>query len=362
MRFRVFSYFGIGILLITVTVGCQSKTFQSHLLEPPPELINFALLSKGATAEASQSVENHLPEEVIDGDTSSDTWDEGSGWGCSLEHLRTSDLNKRPYLQVNLVQRVDIRRIVMHTINSEEFPAAKYGLKDYRIEYWHGTGWEQILTGNMVDRQYTARDNTKGVRTHDIQGRLVAQKIRLVPVSSNDTHRQYQYMGGRRPVYEVEGIARVMELEVWGYPVATSQTAKKLAQAIALQVEQGEVEMEKTEKQKIKAVLTQYEAGYDTANLEQVMSAFSKTYSANGRMYDDIYAKASSFFNQYDQINMTLANITIRQNIIDDTAVVTCFYTLQYTPKENGKAQQNSGNISFVLVNEAEAWRIVSAN
>ena len=150
--------FSIGLLLITA-IGCQIQTLQSPLFEPPPELNNFALLSKGAAVEASQHLPNHLPEEVIDGDTSSKTWDEGSGWGCTLEHLRTSDLNRRPYVRINLPEPVDIRRIVMYTIDSEQYPAAKYGLKDYRIEYWHGTGWGLIPTGDTKDRQYTARDN-----------------------------------------------------------------------------------------------------------------------------------------------------------------------------------------------------------
>ena len=64
----------------------------------------------------------------------------GVGGGSSLEHLRTSDLNKRPYVSVTLAKPVDIREIVMWTIDSEEYPAPQFGLKDYRIEYWHGTG------------------------------------------------------------------------------------------------------------------------------------------------------------------------------------------------------------------------------
>jgi ketosteroid isomerase-like protein len=356
MLSKIGFFLGIGFLWV-IWVGCQSQTLQSHLLEPAPALINFALMSKGATAEASQGAPNHLPEEVIDGDTSSETWDEGSGWGCSLEHLRTSDLNKRSYVQVNLAEPVDIRQIVMYTIDSKQYPATQYGLKDYRIEYWHGTGWAKIPTGDTVDKQYTARNNTKGKRVHDIHGRVIAQHIRLVPVSSNDTVRNYQYMGGRRPVYEVEGMARVMELEVWGYPVAAVQTAKQLAQTIAPQAE-----MSQSHEEMIQAVLKQYEAGYDTANLEQVMSCFSKNYNANGRTYDDIHAKASSFFERYAQINMTLANIDVHQNVIDGTAVITGIYTLQYTPKDNGKAQQTSGNLSLVLANEDETWRIISAN
>ena len=348
--------FCVGVLLIT-TIGCQTQTLQSPLFEPPPELNNFALLDKGATAEASQHLPNHLPEEVIDGDTSSETWDQGSGWGCTLEHLRTSDLNRRPYVRIDLRDPVDIRRVVMYTINSEQYPAAKYGLKDYRIEYWHGTGWGLIPTGDTKDRQYTARDNTKGKRVHNIRGKLFAKHIRLVPVSTNDTERIYQYMSREKPVYEVKGLARVMELEVWGYPITTGQTAQKLAQALAPQAD-----VPPSDEELIKMVLKQYEEGYDNANLEKVMSCFSLNYNSNGRTYDDIRAKAADFFEMHHQINMTLTQIDIHRNVIDDTVVVNGIYTLQYTPKDDGKAKQTSGALSLVLANMEEGWKIIRAN
>ena len=347
---------GVGLLLITA-IGCQTQTLQSPLFEPPPELNNFALLSKGASAEASQHLPNHLPEEVIDGDTSSETWDEGSGWGCTLEHLRTSDLNRRPYVQIDLPKPVDIRRIVMYTANSEQYPAAKYGLKDYRIEYWHGTGWGLIPTGDTKDRQYTARDNTKGKRVHDIRGKLFAQQIRLVPVSTNDTERVYQYMSRQKPVYEVEGLARVMELEVWGYPIATGQAAQKLAQALTPQAD-----VPPSDEELIRRVLKGYEEGYDTANLEKVMACFSLNYNSSGRTYDDIQARAADFFERHHQINMTLTEINIHRNVINDTVVVNGIYTLQYTPKDNGKAKQISGALSLILADAGDGWKIIRAD
>ena len=347
---------GIGLLLITA-IGCQTQTLQSPLFEPPPELNNFALLSKGAAAKASQHLPNHLPEEVIDGDTSSETWDEGSGWGCTLEHLRTSDLNRRPYVQIDLSKPVDIRRIVMYTIDSEQYPAAKYGLKDYRIEYWHGTGWGLIPTGDTKDRQYTARDNTKRKRVHDIRGKLFAQQIRLVPVSTNDTERVYQYMSRQKPVYEVEGLARVMELEVWGYAIATGQTAQKLAQALTPQAD-----VPPSDEELIRRVLKGYEEGYDNANLEKVMACFSLNYNSSGRTYDDIQARAADFFEKHHQINMTLTEINIHRNVIDDTVVVNGIYTLQYTPKDNGKAKQISGALSLILADAGDGWKIIRAD
>ena len=356
MLSKIYFCLSVGVLLI-VAVSCQTQTLQSPLFEPPPELSNFALLSEGAAAEASQHLPNHLPEEVIDGDTSSETWDEGSGWGCTLEHLRTSDLNRRPYVRIDLPQPVDIRQVVMYTIDSEQYPAAKYGLKDYRIEYWHGTGWGLIPTGDTKDRQYTARDNTKGKRVHNIRGKLFGKHIRLVPVSTNDTERIYQYMSREKPVYEVKGLARVMELEVWGYPIVTGQTAEKLVQALAPQAD-----VLPSDEELIKTVLKQYEEGYDTANLEKVMSCFSVNYNSNGRTYDDIRARAAVFLEAHHQINMTLTEINIHRNVIDDTAVVAGIYTLQYTPKDDEKPKQTSGALSLVLAHTDDRWQIIRAN
>ena len=358
------------LMLFVSVMGCKSQTLQEHLLEPPLPLTNFALIRNGATAEASQSVPNHRPEEIIDGDTTSETWDEGSGWGSSLEHLRTSDLNKRPYISVTLVKPVDVRKIVMWTIDSEKYPAPRFGLKDYRIEYWHGTGWGLIPSGNTKEKQYTARDNTKGKRIHEIRQRLIASKIRLVPVSSNDTVRNYQHMAGKRPVYAVEGIARVMELEVWGYAAPEVHTLKQIAQGIPpeavahsvpTETQTGEAQAEPTIKEIIASVLNQYELGYDMADLRQVMSCFSEAYLSNGRTYQDVKIKASDFFEAYHQIDMTLTDIDIHPNIADDTAIVTGGYTLQYSPKVNGKVEQTSGKLTLVFANESETWRIIRA-
>ena len=360
----------VCLILLLSIISCKSQTLQEHLLEPPPPLTNFALSRNGATTDASQSVPNHRAEEIIDGDTTSETWDEGSGWGSSLEHLRTSDLNKRPYVVVTLAKPVDIRKIVMWTIDSEKYPAPQFGLKDYRIEYWHGTGWGLIPSGDTKDKQYTARNNTKGKRVHEVQQRLIAQKIRLVPVSSNDTVRNYQHMAGKRPVYEVEGIARVMELEVWGYAAPEVYTLKQIVQGIPpesvghtvlteTQTDKGETEP--TIKETIQNVLNLYELGYDMADLAQVMSCFSEAYLSNGRTYQDVKTKAAHFFEVHHQIDMTLTDINIHPNIVDDTAIVTGGYTLQYVTKGDEQVKQTSGKVTLVFANEAETWRIIRA-
>ena len=59
---------------------------------------------------------------------------------------------------------------------------------------------------------------------------------------------------------------------------------------------------------------------------------------------------------------MTLTEINIYRNVIDDTAIVDGTYTLQYTPTGSGKAKQTSGILSLVLAEIDGVWKIIRAN
>ena len=122
MRYKI-----LLIILLFGLISCQSTTLKEQLLKPPPELINFALATRGATAESPDNNPPHLPEEVIDGDISSDTWDEGSGWAGSLNHLKSDEIRKRSYIQINLSEKKEIKRVVVYTVDSEKYPAKEYG-------------------------------------------------------------------------------------------------------------------------------------------------------------------------------------------------------------------------------------------
>lgn len=345
------------ILLLFVLIGCQS-TLKEQLLKPPPEVINFALATRGATTESPDNNPPHLPEEVIDGDTSSDTWDEGSGWAGSLDHLKSDEIRKRSYVQINLPEKKEIKRIVVYTINSKKYPAKKYGLKNYRLEYWHGTSWGLIPTGNQVDIQYTVRENTAGKNVHDINGRLITDKIRLVPISSNDTKRSYELTAfGGRALYNIEGVARVMEIQVWGYDLPTGEAAPKLTKLLA---PQGKPEP--SDEMLIREALNTYEIGYESEDLEKVMSCFSQNYYSNGRGYADIRSKAFDFFQQNDNIDLTISNLNMYTNVIDGTIIANAILTLQYTPVESQQPKQVTWKFALTFARENDKWKVISAD
>ncbi|MBC8228022.1 hypothetical protein H8E77_00545 [bacterium] len=351
-------YFKISfILLLFGLISCQS-TLKEQLLEPPPEVINFALATRGATAESPDNEPPHLPEEVIDGDTSSDTWDEGSGWAGNLNHLKSDEIRKRSYVQINLPEEKQIKRIVVYTIDSQKYPAKKYGLKSYRLEYWHGTGWGLIPTGRQVDVQYTVRENTAGKIVHDINGRLITDKVRLVPIYSNDTKKSYELTAfGGRAVYNIEGFARVMEIQVWGYDLPTGKTAPKFTKLL---VPQGKPEL--SDEMLIREVLQIYESGYESEDLEKVMSCFSQNYFSNGRGYGDIRNKAIDFFQQNDNIVLTISNLNMYTNVIDGTIIANAILTLQYIPVGNKQPKQVSWKFALTFAREDDKWKIISAD
>ena len=352
-----------ALIVLFILSGCSGQSLRTRelLVSPQRELINYALSSMGATAESPDNNPDHLPSEVIDGDTSSLDWDNGGGWEGSLSHLRMAETLKRSYVRVNLPGRKQIKRIVVYTIDSPKYPADKFGLRAYRLEYWHGTGWEKIdRLNDSRDKQYTIRNNKVGKIVHDIPGELVTDKVRLVPTSSNDTKREYSLTGfGGKAVYDVSGAARVMELEVWGYPTVAGE-AELERQANLFPVGKAQPS---ADEQAIRKILADYEQGYDNKNLERVMSGFSDDFSTlDGKTRSDIEEKAARFFEEYTSINITLKDPRINIDPTGETAAVESNYILEYIPVAGGSPDRISGVLTFNFRKEEdENWRIVSA-
>ena len=354
----------IGILTVSfILSGCsgQSLLAKDVLASPERELINFALTSKGATAESPDNSPEHPPSEVIDGDTSSLDWDNGGGWQGDLSHLRMAETLKRSYIQINLSGKKQIKQITVYTIDSPKYPANEFGLASYRLEYWHGTGWEKIeVAGGSRDKQYTIRDNKSGRIVHNVARNLVAGKIRLVPVSSNDIEKSYSLTAfGGKPVYDISGSARVMEIEVWGYPIAAN--GERLEPSPNL-FPVGKAHPSPAE-QSIHKILADYEQGYDNENLEQVMAGFSDEFSTpDGKKRSDIEESAAKFFEEYSNINITFKDLRTSMSPTGEEATIEANYTLECVAVVDGNLRERSGILTFDFRKEEDDnWRIMSA-
>ena len=353
-----------GALIVSfILFSCSGQSLRTRemLVSPQRELINYALASRGATAESPDNNPDHPPSEVIDGDTSSLDWDNGGGWEGSLSHLRLEEFLKRSYVQINLPGRRQVKQIVVYTIDSPKYPAEKFGLRDYRLEYWHGTGWENFnLVDSSMDKQFTVRSNRAGKIVHDITRELVTDKIRLVPVSSNDTEKTYSLTAfGGKPVYDVAGAARVIEIEVWCYPtIPEAAELEKPANLFPV----GKTQPSPDE-QAIRKILDDYEQGYDNENLEQVISGFSDEFSApDGKKRADIEEKAASFFDEYTNINITLRDLRIDIDPAGENATAEGNYTLECIAVADSNLYRRSGTLNFNFRKEEGInWKIISA-
>lgn len=361
MKFGIFYLLSLT-LIITSIISCTgiSPETKELLISPERQLINYALSSNGATAESPDNNPDHPPSEVIDGDTSSLDWDSGGGWEGNLSHLRSSEPLKRSYVQINLPTKVQVKRIVVYTIDSPKYPADKYGLNTYTLEYWHGTGWRAVeVVNGSNDKRFTVKGNKQGKIVHEIKGELITDKIRLTPYSSNDTQKEYDLTAfGARPIYEVTGSSKVIEIEVWGYPAPVEKTRPETANNLfpigKPQPSEDEIAIMK--------LLSEYEQGYDNESIDQVMSVFSDNFrTLDGKDKESIRQKASKFFEDYNKVNMTIRDPKINISESKDTALVEAYYTLECVAVADNNTYRRSGTLLLNLQKEENEWRIVNA-
>ncbi len=140
--------------------------------------VNVALATAGATA--TGLTEGGAPNEgspaeygaanVINGDTSSDRWGSaGGGWMDSTPSAYPD------MLEINFGAQKTIDEVRVFTLNSTTYPAATYGLKDYKLQWWDGVSWQDLetITGNV-----------NGVVIHEFEAKTT-QKIRLNITATN---------------------------------------------------------------------------------------------------------------------------------------------------------------------------------
>jgi ketosteroid isomerase-like protein len=359
---QLYAIFAISICFSFIIYGCSSMPLQTKqmLLSPQVDFVNCALSSNGATAESPDNNPDHPPSEVIDGDISSLDWDNGGGWEGNLSYLRSNEPLKRSYIQIDLPEKKRVKRIVVYTIDSPKYPASEYGLRSYSLEYWHGTGWKMVdVDTDKRDKRFTVKDNVSGKIEHEISGELVTDKIRLVPLLSNDTEKEYDLTAfGGQPIYNISGSAKVIEMQVWCYPTLPKYFASKEQNNLSLI---GKSQPSPDE-QDIRKVLINYEQGYDNEDLGLVMSGFSDRFSTlDGKSRIDVEKKAEKFFAEYNNINITFRDTQIDIAPSADSAAVQANYTLDCVAEADNNVYRRTGTLVFNFKKEDSGWKIVNA-
>lgn len=167
---------------ITVKAGDQTLTLPVDVGEAPVDTTGN--LARYVPVSASTE---HLPNYpacgAVDGDRDSEHWGKTTGWNDSTRG------NFPDWLQVTFDKPQTVGRVDLYTLNSTQYPAAKYGLKDWDVQALINGTWQPVAQ---------VRNNTAPMTTSTFPP-VTATAIRVLTLASNEG-----------PTY-----SRIVELEVY---------------------------------------------------------------------------------------------------------------------------------------------------
>ncbi len=171
-----------GKYTISVNAGDQKLTLPVEVGEPPVD--DTGNLARFVPVTASSE---HLPVYpacgAVDGDRDSEHWAKTTGWNDATKG------NFPDWLQVTFDQPQTVGRVDLYTLNSKQYPAAGYGLKDWDVLAQVNGSWQTVaqVRGNAVPM------------VSSTFAPVTASAVRVLALASNEG-----------PTY-----SRVVELEVY---------------------------------------------------------------------------------------------------------------------------------------------------
>ncbi|GAA2216462.1 hypothetical protein GCM10009850_119310 [Nonomuraea monospora] len=170
-------------LLVAVPPGTPQGTYglslrtPDHTLEVPVEVVPVDGLDNGGnlalrrpvTASSQHVNANYPPCSVADGDRSSNGWAGGNGW---------NDATARAWpdtLAIALGGARQISRVDLYTLDTERYPASRYGVRDWDVQAQVGGQWQTVAQ---------VRGNTAGSARSDFAP-VTADAVRIVALASN---------------------------------------------------------------------------------------------------------------------------------------------------------------------------------
>ena len=429
----------IGIYLGLI-LGCRPafKEIFVSSTETDQQLVNYARPENGAVLYVSEDNADYPASALTDGVTSTENWDKGAGWQTHFEGpyvygqyagpgdnqwfaqrgmggpnqmAITGDgqiyVRQRPRLQtfedgdyktrgisvmgyggpvasamgwvvIELPTEQLVTRVIVHTVDTEQYPAAKYGVRDFVVQYWptQSGGWHNVDRLNKkVGRQHDSIHQNK-------QGRVVVRfrpvktsKFRLIVRWTNDTE---MYRKTRFNRY-VRGSVRLTEIEIFGLekkdeiastpPIQSGEDGSQTeSPAVVAPEPMSAPPPEPMQKRPvipkdavgspeadIESVIRAYETAYRNRDLSAVMATISSAYSRGEENYAQFKEKMQSLFEVYTQLDLQLQRVRI--NADAETATVTSDYTVALA-SANSLTTSVSGKLFFTLNYSDARWKI----
>lgn len=162
-----------GTYGVDVKVGSRGPRASSSAVVSEKPSGPGANLALGGPVAASSTHGNFHACGAVDGNTNSEEWDTLTGW---------NDGNSRVWPDTYTVSLVggphNVDRIVLYTLDSVRFPAARFGLRDFDVEILdEGGKWTAVTS---------VRGNTSGVVDLTFDPALSTTAVRLIMLASNN--------------------------------------------------------------------------------------------------------------------------------------------------------------------------------
>lgn len=144
--------------------GSTTTSAPVNVMVTSPSRINVALASNGGAATASSTFNNKYPvAAVIDGDRRGLNWASGGGWNDKTRN-RWPDWVEIAFAGAQTIEEVDVFTL-QDSYNSPSEPTSDmtfsgYGIVDFTVEYWTGSGWQVVPGGAIAGNNHVWRQLT----------------------------------------------------------------------------------------------------------------------------------------------------------------------------------------------------------
>jgi hypothetical protein len=428
------------IAYVMLTCGCQKTLKQAFVdsSEIDKQLVNYALPENGAVIFVSQDNSDHPASTLTDGVVSSENWDKGDGWEVRFdgeyeyggymevgerEQLAALNMGGRATRQrdnanqtdysrdlyggglasntssevgwviIQLTEEELVTRVIVHTVDSEKYPANQYGVSDFAVQYWtpHAHGWKSVdRIGKKIGEQHNSIRNNKQGRVAVRFKPVRTSRIRLLIRLTNDTEtydrrRSIGYVRGmlsRIRLRSMRGTIRLTEIEIYGLEkkdevasMASSQddpNEQLLDEIFAVESDVPELSSDpaaaaseafphaemaapSNPQGHIEAVIHRYASAYTNRDLSALMATISSNYSRDGENYEHLREKMVGVFQKYTQIDFSLQRLRVQGET--RRATVDADYAVVLT-SVGSPPLTLSGKLFFALIESKNGWQI----
>ena len=429
------------IASLTLICGCQPAFKQIFVegSEIDKQLVNYALPENGGVIYVSQDNPDHPARTLTNGIVSSENWDQGEGWESKFDGeyeyggyiepgereglavfsggggatRQREDSNQPDYRSrdlygggmggtastaigwavIQFAEEELVTRVIVHTVDSEKYPASQYGVSDFAVQYWtpHANAWKPVdrIGKRIGDQHNSIRNNTEGrvvVRFKPVR----TSKMRLLIRLTNDTEtyarrRSIGYTQGmlsRIRLRSMRGTIRLTEIEIYGLekkdelastkssqvdpneqlldeifaedsdvPTSSSDSSASAAEDLL----HAEIGMQANPQESIEAVIRRYTSAYSSRDLSALMATISPMYSSDGEDYEQLRKKMAGVFQRYTQIDFSLKRLRVQGETQSST--VEADYAIVLT-SAGGSPLTLSGKLFFALIASKNGWQI----